>query len=896
MRHLPLSLSILSLLPLCAPALRADDPFNGPRAKLHYAPDMKFEFRHLKLELTPDVKSRTLRGVATHTVAPLAAGEKELRLDAEELQCDGASVNGAAANCATTDTEFVIALPAGIPVGEALTVRVEYHGKPRKGIYFFGPEQLGPSQPVSIWTQGEDEDNHFWFPGFDHPNAKFTSELTATVPGNYTVISNGKLEAVTANPDGTKNWHWVESVPHSNYLTSLVAGEYEKFHQSWRGLDVDAYVPRGRLSEAETAFGRTPQMMDYFSEVTGQPYPYEKYAQSAVPEFIFGGMENISATTQSDRTLHPARLDEEDNSDTLVSHELAHQWFGDYVSFKDWANAWLAEGFADYFEYLWTEHHEGVTAAQWNRDRGTRWYFASAGRFKRPVVTHYYSDPQDLFDANAYPKGGWILHMLRSQLGDALFFKGLKEYVASHKAGLADSNDLRLAFEHASGRRLDQFFDQWVFHPGHPELDTAWSYDATGGTVTLTIKQSQKLENGVRLFRFPLPVELLYEENGKLTRERKTFEVSEASHSFAVPASRSPVAVLFDPDATVLMKQKAEPGESALIAQLRWAENPVLRASAAKQLGEKSAAERARAALRTALADDSFWGVRAAAGEALAKTHDESGAATLFAAIRAEKSGRVRRRLVEALGEFKFEKSLIPDLKKIIEGDPSDHVRAAALDALGEFDAEGQFEYFKGKLNTPSHHEEIRGTVLRSWGAHHVMRALPLLYDAAAQGANRRTRRVAVEALGELGAVSEKKDEKEKIREFLVARIDDPQFFVIGAALDALGTLGDPAAVPALRAASTRLADSRHRQDAIDAIETITERPEGAGDLGKLRHKVEALEEDKADLEKRLRALERKSEPPASSPTPAPPAAKPAETAPAAKTAKPATAPAPAHS
>lgn len=888
-KALPRRLSAaLLLLTAAGLSLRADDPFTGSRSKYQYGRQRQFDFIHLKLDVSLDPVKKLITGEAVYTLTPLSEPQTQVKLDAEDLTLDSAEAAGKTAPARATENEFIIDLPREYKPGETLEIRVKYHGRPRKGIFFFGPDEIKPDRPISIWTQGEQEDSHFWFPCYDYPNDKLTSATAITLPSKYIAISNGKLLGTKQNGDGTSTWSWSEGVKHSSYLISIVAGDYEKFHQEWRGMDVDAYVPRGRLSEAERSFGKTPLMLEYFSTLTGVKYPFEKFAQSAVPEFIYGGMENISAVTQTDRTLHPAHLEEEESSEGLVAHELAHQWFGDLVTTQDWSNTWLNEGFATYFEALWKEHHHGTADFRWDLEGDRRAYIGESHQYIRPIVTHRFVAPSDMFDSHAYPKGGWVLHMLRRELGDELFFLGIRKYLEKYREETVDTDDLRKSMAQTAGRNLDQFFDQWVFHSGHPDLDARWKYDDALGGGQLSLKQKQKTDGGTRVFRFKLTVEILYEKEGHEGSERRVLEINDKSHEFTLKTKSRPAAVLLDPDGDLLKNLSYDPGENALRVILVRAENPVLRADAAKQLGDKHPADTTIEALKKTLTGDKFWGVRAAAAAALAKLKDAGGKAAILSALTTEKSGRARIRMAEALGRFRRDRSLIPALKRIAETDVSENVRAAALESLAEIDAAGEFEYLKGKTGVASHHGIIRRTVFSVWADHDETRAIPLLIDATLPGRVPETRGSAARALGSLGRNLDASPQKNRIRERLIELLDDPQFYTRSQAIGALGELADPAAIPALKSVGKRLWDDRQQNQALAAIEAINGRDKEDGELAKLRKTVDNLKDDKDELKKRLdemdkavdalkekvKATEKDAKPPEAKPE-AKPAAKP---------------------
>ena len=333
--------------------------------------------------------------------------------------------------------------------------------------------------------------------------------MIATVPAGMTAISNGRLLRRTENrARGTATFHWKQAIPHVSYLVTLVAGEYEAIRYRWKKVPLTVWAPRGRKADAARACDKTPKMMEFFSSFTGAPYPYEKYDQVFVQDFIFGGMENTTATTLTDTALLDRRSFLDASMDSLVAHELAHQWFGDLLTCRDWSQAWLNEGFATYFDALFREHDLGRDEYLQNvlslRDN----YFQEDGRnYRRSIVTTRYRDPVELFDRHLYEKGALVLHMLRGVLGDDDFRRSLRHYVARHREGSVETVDLRRAVEEVTGRNLEPFFDQWVHRAGHPEIKATFSWDEKRRTATVSVKQAQSAVDDTPLvFRMPLAV------------------------------------------------------------------------------------------------------------------------------------------------------------------------------------------------------------------------------------------------------------------------------------------------------------------------------------------------------------------------------------------------------
>src|SRR6266496_2730699 len=392
--------------------------FAFPGTRPRFAPDPVVDIQHIALALDVDPLKRSVGGTATLRAMVIAPNTKVVELDAVELMIDKVTAGGEAAAFRYDGKRLRVELPTELASGAALTLAVHYNGAPRRGLYFVGPDDGYPHKPVQVWTQGQDEDSRYWFPCFDAPIEKATSEVKVTVPANMFALSNGVL-VTDKTSGGKRTLHWRLDVPHSCYLITLAVGDFGTVETKWRDTPVIYYVERGLEEAAERTLARTPQMLELFSEKFGVPYPYPRYSQVFVADFIFGGMENTSATTLTDTVLLDERAAIDYDIDSLVSHELAHQWFGDLVTCRDWGEGWLNEGFATYAEYLWREHHEGRDAADLELEEWGDLYFGEdGGRYRRTIATKLYDEPIDIFDHHLYDKGGRVLHMLRNVLGD----------------------------------------------------------------------------------------------------------------------------------------------------------------------------------------------------------------------------------------------------------------------------------------------------------------------------------------------------------------------------------------------------------------------------------------------------------------------------------------------
>jgi aminopeptidase N len=508
----------VAVLLFLATSIRADDPF---------ARSKDYDLQNVRTHLQFDTSQRSLTGETTQSLAVLHEGITDLKFDSVDLKIESVTLNGTAAKFDVTPKKLLVKLPKPAKRGEYEEVTIKYSGRPNKGIYFVLPDKNYPNQPIEIWSQGESEDTRYYIPIYDYPNDRTTSEMLLTVPASWVTISNGRLAGVKTESNGMKTWDWKQAEPLSTYLISVVAGEFVSKSDEWRGMPVEYVVPRGDESKIEPTFVRTKGMLDAFSEALDVRYPWAKYAQSSVNDFVEGGMENTSATTLTTQGLVNPHLAKERiaGSDDLDSHELAHQWFGDLVTCKDWADIWLNEGFATYFEHYWNEKHLGKDDAEYEFWGDANQWFESSQLFKMPIVD-YLEDDMLVNEGNIYGKGGMVLRMLREKLGDEQFFHALHQYLATNRNQNVVTADLTKSIEQATAINVDEFFHQWIFGAGAPEFEVRSQYDS--GTLKLSVKQTQKIENAVGLFHVPIDVEVASASGRKIF----PIDVSKADEDF----------------------------------------------------------------------------------------------------------------------------------------------------------------------------------------------------------------------------------------------------------------------------------------------------------------------------------------------------------------------------
>jgi len=837
------------------PAQGGQRPFPLPGDKPHYPRDRVADVKHVRLEIAIDFPARRVAGTMYATLAPLHDGLRQVAFDAVDMTIGAVRLEGVGpCECRYEDGVLRVDLGEGRRAGEDVTVAVEYEARPRRGLYFVGPDEGYPDKPEQVWSQGEQEDSRYWFPCYDFPNERASSELLATVPADWTVIGNGELVAVSEDPSGaTRTFHWRQDVPHAAYLLSLVAGRFAEVRDTFDGIPVQYFVQPGREEDARRTLGKTPAMLAFFSEVTGLRYPYAKYAQTCVVDFIFGGMENISATTLTDTVLHDDRAHLDFDADGLVAHELAHQWFGDLVTCRDWSHAWLNEGFATYFEALFREHDRGLDEFRYELFRNTGEYLEEDGRhYRRPLVTNVYHDPMDVFDRHLYEKGSLVLHMIRHVLGDDLWWKSIRHYLATHSGKVVTTADFQRSIEEATGRNLDWFFDQWVYKAGHPEFKVAYEWDDGAKQAKLTVSQVQQTDSLTPVFRMPIRVD--FSADG--VTAPFTIEVSEKEQSFYFPLPQRPQLARFDPGNHVLKTLEFKRPKEMLLYQVRHDDDIMGRIDAAKALGKLGSPD-VVPALKDVVCNDPFWGVQAQAARALGSLRSQAARDALLECLSVPHP-KARRGVVGALAEFLHDDTAAAALEHVVrEGDPSYYVEAEACRSLGKTKCARAFETLVFALGKESHAEVIRVQALAALADLKDERGLAVALDWTTYGRPSPARAAATAALGELGK------DKDEAFERLVELLDDPWLRVRGSAVSSLRALKDAKAIPYLERRAERELDARVVRLAREAVIALREGSDRSDEVKKLRADLDRLLEENRGLRDRLDRLEAKLSPPA---------------------------------
>jgi aminopeptidase N len=833
---------------------RAGRPFAFASSPRHFERDRPFTIEHLALDLELDFPKKSVRGSATLTLRRVDPDAASVELDAVAFTIDSVTLDGKSAKY-TYDGRLLVVDVA--PDFEHGALRIGYAATPRKGLYFLEPDEHVPTRPRQAWTQCQEEDARHIFPCHDKPHVKMTTEACIKVPAGFSVMSNGEL-AGRAEDAGTatETFHWRMNDPHPSYLVTIVAGEFSVFGDRvtlgaaqgstvQREVPLTYLVPKGREEDGRRTFGRTPDMVSYFSELTGVPYPWNKYAQVVVSDFIFGGMENTTATTMYEHILLDARAAIDVTSDDLIAHELAHQWFGDYVTCRDWSEGWLNEGFATFMEHVWREKALGRDEYEYGLRHDLSSYLSEThGRYRRAIVCQDYDAPLDLFDRHLYEKGGLVLHVLRTELGDTLFWKGVNTYLVRHARGIVETRDLLRALEEVSGRSLGRRFEEMVLKPGHPELevDVSWA----NGVLTCAVKQTQHAQDGVpSAFHVPLVLSVV-DAGGKERRER--MKLMARVDSFAVPCAERPRFVVVDPGMRILGDVTVKAPADMLRRQLAEAKTARGRWLAAQSLA-KSDDPVTIEALATRLRDEAeFWGVRAECAEALGRIRAREGFDVL-AASTSTVHPKVRRAVVDALGRFRTT-AAVDALKPRALRDESYLVEAEAARALGKTRQPSAFEVLLDVMDRPSWADVIAAGSIDGLASLRDDRALPHLYARTRYGHASRVRRAAALAIPKLST-------DRRAREHLEELLDDADPILRIDVVRALSDLADARSRGALRARAEVDLDPRVRRRIKEVVRDLGgERKQ----TDQLKEDVEKLQSEHLELKARLRRVEARFE------------------------------------
>jgi aminopeptidase N len=871
-------------------------------SRTHYAPSLLFTISNMRLSVEPDFNSKTI-SCNQHLEIIAIQDIDKIVLDISELQIKSVlfvtCANTASNNNTPTnkdldfhnyDDKLYIKLGKLITEGTVFYINITYSSKPRKGFYFIEPNEHYPNKNLQAWTQGETVESKSWFPCIDHPMVKFESEISVAVPMDFIAISNGSLQGVKVQKqiqrevNGKNNvkikkrvFTWIESNPHSAYLTSIVIGRFAEIRSTYnQEIKLLYYVPEDKKNDVVRSFEHTADMIKFFEQYFETKYPYTKYSQVTVEDFMYGGMENASCTTLTIDTLHDKKAHLDFTSDHLVSHELAHQWFGDLVTCRDWQHIWLNEGFATYCEALYWEASMGTDEFQYYVMQTADDYFDEANiRYKRPIVTKIYKHPDDLFDRHTYEKSGCIIHMLRGYIGEKYFKRSLKTYLQRYANSVAETDDLRKVLELESGRSLEQFFDQWIFKAGHPELKVEFYINSNN--VKLKIEQSQEGD----VFEFPLDIKLVFsssfhapynpdssvsedkngigeKENGIVNEELVyTFDISEKENVFQIPIINKKGMeiewISIDPNFKVLKTIYLKAPKEMLIKQLQNGRTVIERIESVRALKNESSDDVIES-LQRAVMEDSFWGVSAEAAKMLGLIKSDFAYVALKKCLSTSdvKHPKVRRAIIRAMGEFKKEDSLNLLRSMLIDRDKSYFVEAEIATAIGKIKSIQSIPILRKAIEMTSFQDVIAQGAIKGLKEFRENKEIAaLLIEKSRYGYSNRIREAATFALGRFVR------ENYEVFDHLKMLLTDKWLRVRINACRAFADAEDPKAIPELTWVIEHDIDHKVTRIAEECLNLIKESMKTSKEVTTIREDIDKLKSKNLEMMQKVSRLER---------------------------------------
>ncbi len=686
-------------------------PYDGPNELPVYQASNKrtHDLIHTKLDLRFDWAKEKVIGKAELQLKPYFYPSDKVTLDAKGFEFQKVALAGSNAPLKYSYENDQITIQLGRPYTrqETFTLLIEYTAQPaasggsavitsNKGLFFINPKGEDPNKPMQIWTQGETNWNSRWFPTIDSPNERCTQEVYLTVEDRFKTLSNGLLLKSSKNADGTRTDYWKLDKPHAPYLFMIAVGEYAVVEDKWRNIPVQYFVEPEYAADARAIFPYTPEMLEFFSKKLGVDYPWPKYAQIVVRDFVSGAMENTTAVTFGEYVQkHRLELVDERTNEKVVAHEMMHHWFGDLVTCESWSNLTLNEGFANYSEYLWLEHKYGRDEADYHLLDEWQGYFSAASSAVHPLIHFSYDNNEDMFDAHSYNKGGSVLHMLRYYLGDEAFFAGLKYYLEKHAYSSVEVHDLRLAFETVTGEDLNWFFNQWFLSAGHPSMEISYEYDEATRKLSVHVAQTQDAELMPAIFDLPTSVDIYFDNAPK---RREPVRVNQRTQTFEFDVPTKPTLVLFDPERVLLCECSQTKTEEEWIYQYFNSPSFSHRIDALQYLVSSESDEAPR--IFNAGLSDKSWLIRAVS-VSYCDFEEEPIRKTIRQIAKTDPHSVVRREAVDHLKEWEDEEATLI-ARYILDKDSVYSVLAAALSVLAQTDQEAALQYARKLENTSS--------------------------------------------------------------------------------------------------------------------------------------------------------------------------------------------------
>ncbi len=725
-----------------------------------------------------------------------------------------------------------------------VNIRVDYEViNPRKGLWFVPIDR--DEEAIQVWTQGQPEDTRYWLATYDYPNLKAQVSLTLIVPSWAYVVANGRLISEKIEND-KKISKWVLDSKIPTYLIAFAAGKFSVKEDKIGDVPLLYVVPKGREDDIARSFSNTPKMIKFFEEYTGVKYPYPKYAQVCVSEFVAGGMENASITILTDTTLHDEKAHMDFSSEPLVSHELAHQWFGDLVTCKDWSNLWLNEGFATLFEAFWRRESLGEDEFVYDLLGMIDTYVSEySSLYSRPIMMRIYKYPDEMFDRHSYPKAAMVIWTLLNIVGENNFRKAIKKYLEKYREDVADTEDFRKVFEEVTGFHLDWFFEQFIYSAGHPMISFSYKWLINEKTLEVKIEQKQG-EDSIKTYFLPLELEI----QTKKGIIKKHIELDERSKIFHINLDDKPLAVCLDPDLKVFKVLSYDIGTDELFNILKNCKKLYPRVLAVRKIGDKKEPRMIKKLVEILLDKNEFWGLRSEIANAISKIGGDEAWKTLLESLEKVKHPKVRRAIINALGAFK-EKRIGDKLIDIIfDENESYYVRSSALISLAKNKHEKALEVAKKALEIPSHANVIKRSAIEALGILGTDEALEEVYKYM----NDKDIWVSYIAIRSLGYFTPNR----KILDILWEKTKSRHPRIRSAVLSCIRLNMSPKYLPIVRSLKNDISGGVAR-GARDLENKIMKAMEKGEEYRKLREEIEKLREEERKLAERIEKIESKN-------------------------------------
>ena len=746
-----------------------------------------YDLQHQIVHVRFDWSRHAVVGSTTLRLAPLDKPLTEIALDAVGMTIVKVSApSGARLRYDYDGNTLTVRLPGTLRSGARTTFTVDYESvRPKKGAYFIDRRHV-------VWTQGETDDTRYWVPTYDYPNDKTTWEFFIRTAKKEKALSNGRLVGEPRAVGDELEWHWTLEQPNSTYLMTVVTGDFVVLQDKWRATPVGYWTYADSVEATWRGMGKTPRMIDLYSARTGVDYPFAKYDQANVPDYIFGGMENVTATTQADDgILHPASEETLFNSEGLVAHELGHQWYGDYLTTRDWSNVWLNEGFATFMAQIWSEQGRSAEQGAVDRRSSHKATITADSAARRPLVyDRWVTNPFELFfSGHIYPKGATVLQMLRHQLGDSLFWRAMNRYTTAHAKGNVVSDDLRHAFEEVTGRDFRPFFAKWVYGAGLPVFQVTYGYDATAHAVTLEAREVQARDSLTGFFDPDVDVEILTDAGAV----RATVAVRNGVGRASIPVSSEPRSIRWDKGDWLLDVTDFPRPTTMLVYQLAHDDDITGRLEAVDLLADRSDELVALRALAAA-SRDTLVSVRQLAVAALARQGSMPLAADAILAATNDPDARVRKEAATSLASVRTG-AASSRARELATSDSSLLVQGAALFTVASLDGPRALDLIRAALGRDSWRDLSRTYAVHALATVDAPETMPILTRFLAPTTSRNTRVAAIETL-----VKRSKGHEADLAAVIVPLLNADDLFVRSAAATALGKLGQQSAVGALQA------------------------------------------------------------------------------------------------